>query len=184
LQFLKDQFTPKEWSGNIEKPLEYPQYLDTPTTASSPEAIQVSDFMLGDSENLKNRPMSQSSNIGESHSPSTSRCSTVTEQQKKSRRRQAPFDSVAHELLEPEKRKLRYIEENKAKQKTEEDEDLNFFKSILPHLKHLTPFEKMSYRVKILQVTQEFVKNTSQPQPSTSHDTHSQFHNTHPDVKQ
>jgi hypothetical protein len=186
LQFLKDQFTPKEWFGNIEKPLEYPQSLDTPTTASSPE---VSDFMFGDTENLKNRPMSQSSfphtpsNIGESHSPSTSRCSTVSEQQKKSRRRQAPIDSVAHELLEPEKRKLRYIEENKAKQKTE-DEDLNFFKSILPHLKHLTPFEKMSYRVKILQVTQEFVKNTSQPQPSTSHDTHSQSHNTHPDVKQ
>jgi hypothetical protein len=108
----------------------------------------------------------------------------VSKQQKKSRRRRAPIDSVAHELLEPEKRKLRYIEENKAKQKTEEDEDLNFFKSILPHLKHLTPFEKLSYRVKILQVTQEFVKNTSQFQPSTSHDTHSQSHNTHPDVKQ
>jgi hypothetical protein len=173
LQFLKDQFTPKEWSGNIGNPLEYPQSLDTPTATSSPETTHLSQFMLGDSENPENRPMAQSSfphtasDIGESYSSSTSRRSSVSEHQKKSRRRRASIDPVAHERLEVEKRKLRYIEENKAKQKTEEDDDLNFFKSILPHLKHLTPFEKMSYRMKILQVTQEFVKNTSQPQLST-----------------
>jgi hypothetical protein len=180
LQFLKDQFTPKEWSGNIEKPLEYPQSLDTPTATSSPEATQLSDFMLVDIENLENKPMSQSScphtasDIGESYSSSTSRRSSVSEQQKKSRRRRAAIDPAAHERLEVAKRKLRYIAENKAKQKTEEDDDLNFFKSILPHLKHLTPFEKMSYRMKILQVTQEFVKNTSQPHPCTLHHPHSQ----------
>nr|CAH7712238.1 unnamed protein product [Callosobruchus chinensis] len=40
---------------------------------------------------------------------------------------------------------------------TEEDEDLNFFKSLLPHIRNLSPFDKMDYRIKIMKLTQEFL---------------------------
>nr|CAH7712235.1 unnamed protein product [Callosobruchus chinensis] len=47
--------------------------------------------------------------------------------------------------------------EEKRPKREDEDEDLNFFKSVLPHIRSLSPYDKMDYRIKIMKLTQEFL---------------------------
>ncbi|VEN49545.1 unnamed protein product [Callosobruchus maculatus] len=68
--------------------------------------------------------------------------SSTTEQSK--RKRQCP--------LEVEDEESEQVKEKRTKC-TEEDEDMNFFKSLLPHVRNLSPYEKIDYRLKIMKLT-------------------------------
>ncbi|XP_054729109.1 uncharacterized protein LOC129238095 [Anastrepha obliqua] len=68
-------------------------------------------------------------------------------------------EGIGNALLEMEKEKLRFLEEKRAK-KDKDDEDLSFFKSLLPHLKNITSLHKLEYRMKVLQLTHELVNKS------------------------
>ncbi|XP_044760300.1 uncharacterized protein LOC123317754 [Coccinella septempunctata] len=54
---------------------------------------------------------------------------------------------------------LDILHQKRPKIDDDDNEDLNFFKSLLPHLKSLSSHDKLEYRIKLLRVTQEFSKN-------------------------
>ncbi|KAL1487721.1 hypothetical protein ABEB36_015628 [Hypothenemus hampei] len=41
----------------------------------------------------------------------------------------------------------------------EEDEDIGFFKTLVQHLKTLSIFDKLSYRMEIIKITQKYINN-------------------------
>lgn len=43
---------------------------------------------------------------------------------------------------------------------TPEDDDMSFFKSIMPAVKDLNKYQKMSFRIQVMQVLQSFASNT------------------------
>nr|XP_012230427.1 PREDICTED: transcription factor Adf-1-like [Linepithema humile] len=75
------------------------------------------------------------------------------------KRKHSTSEDVGSALLEVEKKKVQYLEE-KGSQKANEDDDLNFFRSLLPHINTLSSYDKMSYRIKILKVTQDFLTSS------------------------
>lgn len=48
----------------------------------------------------------------------------------------------------------------------DDDEDLNFFRSIVPHIRDLSSYEKLSLRIKVLECIREF-KHQNQQQQQT-----------------
>lgn len=68
---------------------------------------------------------------------------------------------MCHALLEVEKKKMRYLKEKRSAQKAEEDDDMNFFKSLMPHVKTFSSYNKMEYCMKIIKVTPDFLKSTT-----------------------
>jgi hypothetical protein len=54
------------------------------------------------------------------------------------------------------------------KDKNKEDEDLNFFKSLLPHIRRFSAYDKMEYRMKVMKLTQDFLESSENPYPFTS----------------
>uniref|UniRef100_A0A0K8V1Z9 BESS domain-containing protein n=1 Tax=Bactrocera latifrons TaxID=174628 RepID=A0A0K8V1Z9_BACLA len=65
-------------------------------------------------------------------------------------------EGIGNALLQMEKEKLRFLQEKRAK-KDEDDEDLCFFKSLLPHVKNMSSSDKIQYRIKVLQLTHEWI---------------------------
>lgn len=82
------------------------------------------------------------------------------------RKRKSKLD-VGNALLQIEKEKLQFLQEKKQKL-PEDDEDMCFFKSLLPHVKHLTPEQKLDYRMKVMKITQDAIKPTTFTQVSGS----------------
>ncbi|XP_028128185.1 uncharacterized protein LOC114324524 isoform X2 [Diabrotica virgifera virgifera] len=56
----------------------------------------------------------------------------------------------------------------KLKKDTEIDEDEAFFKSILPHVKALTPKEKIKFRINVMQLLDNELPSTTQPNGSSN----------------
>ena len=71
------------------------------------------------------------------------------------RKRPLTTSNIGSQLLDVEKKKLKYLENKKVQ--NVEDEDINFFKSLLPNITNLSSYDKMSYRIEILKITQEFM---------------------------
>lgn len=44
----------------------------------------------------------------------------------------------------------------KRQKKDEDDEDLNFFKSLLPHVRRMSSLQKLEYRMQVLKLTKQF----------------------------
>ncbi|KAK7601844.1 hypothetical protein V9T40_009285 [Parthenolecanium corni] len=62
------------------------------------------------------------------------------------------------EIVELEKKKLALLEEKKNENTVKEDnDDLNFFQSLIPTIRDFTPLQKMRYRKRILEFTEEFL---------------------------
>lgn len=64
-------------------------------------------------------------------------------------------DDMGHALLDADWERNQYREEQKMQM--EEDEDLNFFKSLLPHVRTFSAYDKMEYRIKIMKLNQDFL---------------------------
>ncbi|XP_066251338.1 uncharacterized protein [Euwallacea similis] len=61
--------------------------------------------------------------------------------------------------------------QGKRKYESEDNEDLNFFKSLLPHVMLMPALDKMDYRIKVIRLTQEFLRNIKAEDKSANGDT-------------
>ena len=61
-------------------------------------------------------------------------------------------DEFAREIMDIEREKVKYLQSKQARM--EDDEDLNFFKSLLPHVKSLAPEMKLNFRIQLMQLLQ------------------------------
>lgn len=159
LLFLKDQFAPRSHGGNFNIDEDD---SNTCSSQKSPDEEDITDTQESTVEQVDEEEIAGVSTL-HSTTPSTSRPSSTSENRDTStKKKRSSRDNVGLELLDIEKRKMQYLQE-KLKKKTdeEEDEDLAFFKSLLPHVKKLSAYDKMSYRMQILRTTQEFLKPTN-----------------------
>ncbi|XP_066962169.1 uncharacterized protein [Macrobrachium rosenbergii] len=67
-------------------------------------------------------------------------------------------DNQCQSILDAERQKLQYLlEKSSRKRAREEDEDLLFFRSLLPHVKKIPDSEKLTFRNRIHEVVEQFV---------------------------
>ena len=139
LLFLKDQFTPRCSGGNF--------------------ICQENESICNNQNIPENNlePNEDGSVSPQEHDEIISYPSTSAENQAfiNIRKRPLTTSNVGSQLLDVEKKKLKYLENKKVQ--NVEDEDINFFKSLLPNITNLSPYDKMSYRIEILKITQEFM---------------------------
>ncbi|KAL1506356.1 hypothetical protein ABEB36_005736 [Hypothenemus hampei] len=143
LLFLKDQFTQRKSSGN--SPKEEENVLDV--FIEMPQNESDSQHAVNDKNGKF--PFEQSEDSDSTLfniKPCISRAATSVETH--SQKRSSNTDPVLQQI---EKKKRLYLEQN-------DDEDLNFFKSLLPHVRTFSPYDKMEYRMKVLKITQAFLK--------------------------
>ncbi|XP_053961265.1 uncharacterized protein LOC128865192 [Anastrepha ludens] len=143
LSFLKDQFTARKSSSNL------------PAIVEDESMNSLMDEILNDDESEMQNSISKETR--EIEAPSFSR-QPLNSSPKPGKVKRSQ-EGIGNALLEMEKEKLRFLQEKRAN-KGEDDEDLSFFKSSLPHLKNITSLHKLEYRMKVLQLIHELVNKS------------------------
>ncbi|RZF41082.1 hypothetical protein LSTR_LSTR002714 [Laodelphax striatellus] len=167
LLFLKDQFTPRQSSGNfgVTTPVSFLQDSDD-------EDNEIEADLGKSSELLTNGPSTyfSSKNASESGQKSPCKESVKSERPHSVIHQRKHKEIIADKLLDVEKEKLDYSKNKKQKIQDDDDEDLNFFKSLLPHIKKLQPLAKLQYRMKVMEVTHDFVKSAKSSHSKSNQD--------------
>ena len=125
LEFLRDVMEPGKTSGNIASPticIEEPQ--DSEVTQLNVEQNEVN------------------STFSEDATSEVQDHSTTLRAPKRKRGRGKCNTSYQEELVRLEKQKLEWL----SKQEEEQNDDLNFFRSLVPHIKQLPPTRKLFLR--------------------------------------
>lgn len=164
LLFLKDQFTPRKSGGNFDDKDDCDTILE--------DTCLPQDQYDDNDENQESASMQE--DMGSSHhgshstvsdnTPSSSRPSSSADKHRKTK--QSSKENLGDALLQVEKEKLQYLQ-NKKIRNDEYDEDLNFFRSLLPHVRTLSAYDKMEYRMRVIKITQEFLRPTQSIIPAT-----------------
>ena len=134
LLFLKEQFT--------KKPEGYFPKNDDNVFAESSQNLQDDSDDNESEQAVKDEPVQSPAENSDSEMSNTTPSSFLH----LSSGRKRPMEN------------LEFTQQKKSKKEEEEDEDLNFFKSLLPHVRSLSAYDKMEYRMKIIKLTQEFLK--------------------------
>lgn len=158
MSFIKDVFTPRETESNIS-------YQDIDETfAESTEDVETQ---------MSNEPSSPSVLAGVTSKRQSDEftrakdlmCVTPDSVRppKKKSKVTTNLSEFEKQLLQTERDKIKLLEE------TEDDDDIHFFKSLLPYFKKMNPLQKLKVRTKI----QEVVINELTIWPTTSPVQHS-----------
>ncbi|XP_076034828.1 uncharacterized protein LOC143021305 [Oratosquilla oratoria] len=86
--------------------------------------------------------------------------------------RRSKADDYNQSIFDIERQKIQYLLENLSrKQDKDDDEDMMFFKSLLPHVKRVPDVQKLTFRSRLQELVQQFAyrEPTISPPP---HDTH------------
>lgn len=160
LLFLKDQFTPRSHGGNFN-------ISEDESNTRFSERISDDEDISTREKNSIQEPVEEDVILAEEQievltprsTPSTSRPTSASQNRDNSiKKKRSSNDNIGLALLDIEKRKIQYLEEKKSKSaELVKDEDLAFFKSLLPHVRKISAMEKLSYRMKILEITKTFV---------------------------
>ncbi|KAL1489914.1 hypothetical protein ABEB36_013840 [Hypothenemus hampei] len=149
LMFLKDKFAPRNHGGNFK--------IDEDTDNNKKEPIMVTKMNESNITPLTESSTKSSTPSSSFSSPTPAGTIAINIIKKQKRRSQNDIGSA---ILEIENKKLKYLEDKKIKRVAEqEDEDAAFFKTMIPFVKTLSPFDKLSYHTKIMQVTQKYMRN-------------------------
>lgn len=186
LQFLRDQFTPRRMSSSL---------IDRPNEILTQDTLDVNSEVSGESDgdhstvsSLPNvlSPLSESQ-TGDSvptSIPSTSGSKYSVTQTGYKKRITAQVE-IGKQLVDLEKEKLA-LKVNKIKQDLN-DEDIGFFNSLLPHVRKLSPRDKLKFRMKTQETLfdllfppasptpVEHIHQTHLNLPSTSHLSHNHY---------
>ena len=181
LGFLKDQFTPRLSTGNLPETRELDdidpdidlddgedgasQETNISTSEGNEDSIEQPAFdVIGrpsSSQSSTAAPFISRPSSSQSFTPTPLTTNTIDNHTPANTRKHRATVDIGSQLIHLEQQKLQYLEDKKNQRKTVElgrdDEDLNFFKSLLPHVSKLSPLDKMAYRMRVLQVTQEFL---------------------------
>ncbi|KAF6209824.1 hypothetical protein GE061_015575 [Apolygus lucorum] len=168
LQFLKDQFTPRPSSGNLDSnynsdvPLETGRIDDDASTMSDENISQLPQdpenelFIPSTNEQIQMQNDQRPETPSTSSSRNSSSVASFTRTGYKVRL--TPQVALGRELVELEKEKLEWAKRKKTTDVN--DEDVAFFNSLLPTVKLLPRREKMEFRMTV----QELLFKTAFPQ--------------------
>ncbi|KAK8372276.1 hypothetical protein O3P69_014578 [Scylla paramamosain] len=83
--------------------------------------------------------------------------SPATRPKKKGANKRSKTDDFNQSILDIEQQKIQYLKEKiNRKQDKEDDEDLMFFKSLLPHVKRIPAVQKLTFRSRLQELVQQF----------------------------
>lgn len=178
--FLKDIVAPRTSSGTFGSLL-----LDASTARQHDNTQDLSATTIGEESYAASDNSRQSSSTVEIDIPNTSTpvandisAAGFSDQpnQDQPRKRQRQRDDQYKEFLEIEKKKLEYFEKRASKEPDSDDDDLLFWKSLMPYVKKIPTGMKLHFRSRIQDVVSEFAfANNMRPSQGSSsapcHDT-------------
>ncbi|XP_031354794.1 transcription factor Adf-1-like [Photinus pyralis] len=189
LQFLKDQFTPRNSSGNLTRPENTEETENTQNTENTEEVSDSDD--VDEERDIRQESVDSvfSSHGLESTSDRQPFLQTPTslssEPQSVSRtgyrKRLTAQAIIGKELLSLETQKLELAKKRKIQNVN--DEDIGFFNSLLPTVKKLTDKDKFIFRMKVQKTLFELAfpetenPKVSNAKPSTTVQTSTSRHN-------
>lgn len=132
--FLKAVFTPRDTQGNIES--QNSQLYSEEATQS-----QIDQVIQSDEDQQPQTQLETELNELETVLPDKDGPVTPIQAKKKRKVTQNPNTTFEREMLELEQRKVELLCKN-----DNDDEDMNFFKSLLPHVKLLPSINKLAFR--------------------------------------
>lgn len=151
--FLTDQFLPRKSSGNLASK----DNNDDVMSDFSDDEQQTTDPEPQGDVNIDNEfePFNETPSASTSHAISVSSNRRTMDSKMANAvvtktgyiKRVTPQTVIGQQLLEIEKEKLK-LKQNKSTQ-DQNDEDVGFFNSLLPHVKQLTPRDKLSFRMQV-----------------------------------
>lgn len=153
LLFLKDQFTPRNSTGNLPKNDDENICDDILQISQDESDKDVSEQTVYEDDTTNSSRSQFELNSAPSSTPTLSRASSS----RKHSQKRTSADEVGQALLQVERQKLEYLEQKRSR-KEEDDEDLNFFKSLLPHVKTFSAFDKLEYRMRVMKITKDFLQ--------------------------
>ncbi|XP_046674731.1 uncharacterized protein LOC124363526 [Homalodisca vitripennis] len=160
--FLTDQFIPRPSSGNIAT-----NYDDSSVIVSEDgeEEGNGDDIQIEQLETIvlaPNHPTNEVSgkltNVAESRNVSKTKTGYI--------KRVTPQTVIGQQLLELEKEKLK-MKQNKAAENPN-DEDIGFFNSLLPHVRKLSPRDKLRFRMQVQEILFDMAYPHQQPMTASS----------------
>lgn len=171
LCFLKDIVAPRPSTGNLSAARGFtnsPCPTNGAASSSTGPPGEVNMFTANHPQYLENETDSPVSDRHEfvrdeegHEENSTEGCmgnsSTHTPTSRKPTRKRARIEDFNASILIIEQQKLEYlIQKRDRRQSSEDDADLYFFKSLLPHVKRIPEERKMSFRSRIQNIVDEF----------------------------
>ncbi|XP_049859436.1 uncharacterized protein LOC126354091 [Schistocerca gregaria] len=144
IMFLRDNFEPRATSGNLDP-------VDTSdTTEHNSEYSSHFDEAQSQPTTSLSSPLSPvSSNRTETPPNST------PAERRAYRKRPRPVDPIAIQLIETEKENLHMHKEKEFLLSEKNDEGVVFFMSLIPHVRGMTPLDKMSLRIDVQKLVME-----------------------------
>lgn len=164
LSFLRDVVQCRQSSGNLKQPTQ-----SSETVSILPETREFYEEPTDPKEPTEEESTTQNCREGEvmettfkpiNVEPQThsQRLVHVNPMPGSSRKRARP-DEFNKSILELEQRKVDLLAQKISNRNCEEDENLLFFKSLLPHVRKICPGKMLSFRNKIQEVVQEYAYN-------------------------
>lgn len=153
LLFLRDVVKPRSSTGNLSNLSQGEE--ETETTL---DETQLAFDTAGDElEEVIDTDFTQETLLRATATSPSSRASTpTTASTARSQKRRAPVDTFNASLLDIEKKKLKYLEAKEKRSHVEEDENLLFFKSLLPHVRKIEPSRMLSFRGRVQELVEQF----------------------------
>lgn len=156
LLFLKDIVRPRFSTGNLitAEDSEIP-----PTSSAEAEApaddvedsSQISEYTDTNSYQEEENEI-----VKEDTANYVCHSSSPTVQSIQGRKRKRSNETFNNALLNLEKQKVQYLQEKSSRQRDIDDEDLFFFKSLLPHVRQIPNSKKLSFRNSIQKIVEQF----------------------------
>lgn len=149
LMFLKDIVTARQSSGNL---CTIASTTIEPGETSVPASETQSTSEQGGNVELETEGCTETFGDGTSGTSSITLPTTSTTPAGK--RKRVSTENFNECILNLEKQKVQYLQEKAARQ--HDDEDLQFFKSLLPHVRRIPDVHKLSFRNKVQELVQTF----------------------------
>lgn len=177
LFFLKDVIEPRTSTGNLSSVIasNAAESEDVSLPGSPRQEHEMSDmdppFSTEENTTASLPTMQDKSACKDALSNKQSLHSVPYVQKKKGSNKRMKQDDYNQSFLEIEKQKMQYLlEKSGRKQDKDDDEDLMFFKSLLPHVKKISPTQKLAFRGQIQVIVQQYAYPTpTTPSPSFSY---------------
>ncbi|RVE49701.1 hypothetical protein evm_005676 [Chilo suppressalis] len=159
LLFLKDIVRPRASSGNLREPSQE-TYTEAAPINAQEEFIEINDEFHNVSEDL-NEDLSEGDPCSMADVPQA-----VTKEVKKTQKRRHDSNAKYNAaIIEIETKKAKLLEDTLKNRQTEDD-DLLFFRALLPHVKKIPPHRKLRFRNRVQEVVDEFAYNHDNLSPS------------------
>ncbi|KAG8288261.1 hypothetical protein J6590_021026 [Homalodisca vitripennis] len=170
LDFLRSQFKTRPTSGNLKEKIKPNKCLDSAATEGVPMASDE-NFDFENSQIEESYASNQPPNDTEATEMRTDRDMNDDLVHPNTFKKSAIKKDSLTKLVQIEEKKLAILEEKRGSRHTiieKPDEDLQFFESLLPHIKHINGVDKLRFRNEVQNLVIKYAYPTNTNQHSVS----------------